>query len=210
MKKLILSVTTIAGFSLSGLAQGYITFDGSNNSNPSLYAPSSGLVFIENELDTSTDINATLLYGTYANNVTTPVVTLLLSSINFGTGSTALGQTLSAFGDITFDANGTLSDQSDGLYQIPNVAVGSTAYFQVQAWSGNYNTFQQAVAAIAPCADTPVFTEVLSSADSATPADVDNMPAIDLIAFGPEPGAFPLAAAGLALASTFLFRRRQT
>jgi hypothetical protein len=35
------------------------------------------------------------------------------------------------------------------------------------------------------------------------------MPVIDLIVFGPEPASFPLAASGLALASTFLFRRRK-
>jgi len=215
MKKLILSVTTIAGFSLSGLAQGYITFDGSNNSNPSPSANSSGLVFFYGALDTTTDINAELVYGTSSSFNPfngTPVVTLLLSSNNGGTGSTALGQTLSANGDITSYANGTLYDFTGSIYQIPNVAAGSTAYFSVFAWLGNYSSFNQANDANAWTGWTRVFSEVLSSGSSQTSADIGNMPGlllIDQAAFGPEPASFPLTASGLALASTFLFRRRK-
>ena len=150
MKTLILSVTTFAGFSLAGFAQGYISFDGSNNSNPSPTATSSGLVFINGVSDTGTDINAELLYATSPSGIYgfgfsgTPVVTLLLSSSAQGP-TTSIGQTLAALGDITGFANGTLYDQSGSTFQIPNIAAGATAYFQVEAWTGNYNSYNQAM-----------------------------------------------------------------
>jgi hypothetical protein len=205
MKKLILSVTMIAGFSLAGFAQGYISFDGSINSNPSPFATSSGLVFQNDAVDTTQDINAELLYGTYPN-PQTPVVTLLLSSSAQGPTS-AIGQTLSAAGDITDYANGTLYDASGDLYQIPNIPAGSTAYFRVVAWSGNYNTFDEAAGANAFTGVTAIFSEVLSSGTSPLPSYINNMPALTMTVFFPEPSS--LAMAGVGIGSMLIFRRRR-
>jgi hypothetical protein len=197
MKKFILSLTALAGCSLASFAQGYISFDGSNNSNPSLFATSSGLVFINFGVDTTQDINAELLYGTspyfYPQ---TPVVTLLLSSSDQGPTS-AIGQTLSAAGDITDYANGTLYDASGDLYQIPNIPAGSTAYFQVEAWSGNYNTFDEAVDANVFTGVTATFSEVLSSGTSPLPSYINNMPALSMTVFFPEPNSLTMAAVGI-------------
>jgi len=214
MKTLILSVTTFAGFSLAGFAQGTISFDGSNNSNPSPTATSSGLVFINGVSDTGTDINAELLYATSPSGIYgfgfsgTPVVTLLLASSAQGP-TTSIGQTLAALGDITGFANGTLYDQSGSTFQIPNIAAGATAYFQVEAWTGNYNSYNQAMFSDnALIAITPVFSEVLGSGAPVT-ADIDNMPALNLVSnLVPEPST--LAMAGVGIGSMLIFGIRKT
>jgi hypothetical protein len=182
MKKLILSVTAVAGCSLAGFAQGVITFDGSYNSNPSPLATSSGLVFIRGVLDTTADINAELLYGTSPNNVTTPVVTLLLSSSDSGT-SPAIGQTLSAVGDIAFFGSGQFYDNSGWAYVIPNIAIGGTGYFKVIGWRGSDIDV------------TSVFSEVLTSPNAPYLANIDNMPALNL--FSPEPSSLSMAVVGI-------------
>jgi hypothetical protein len=210
MKKLILSVTMSAGFSLAGFAQGYISFDGSNNSNPSPTATSSGLVFIDGARDTTQDINAELLYGTSPNiflNPMTPVVTLLLSSSNTSATSAAIGQTLSAVGDIRSYANGTLVDFSGTAYEIPNVPAGGTAYFQVQAWLGNYDTYYEARDAGAYAGVTDIFSEVLISGTLPQTNYINNMPALDLPTLVPEPST--LAMAGVGIGSMLIFRRRK-
>ena len=203
MKTLILSVTTFAGFSLAGFTQGTITFDGSNNSNPSPTATSSGLVFINGVSDTGTDINAELLYATSPSGIYgfgfsgTPVVTLLLASSAQGP-TTSIGQTLAALGYITGFANGTLYDQSGSTFQIPNIAAGATAYFQVEAWTGNYNSYNQAMFSDnALIAITPVFSEVLSS-DVAPISGIEAMPALNLVSnLVPEPSTLLQSLSGL-------------
>jgi len=200
MKKLILSVTAIAGFSLAGFAQGTIVFDGSNNANTSPSATSGGQVFIAGVLDTGTDIDAELLYGTSAGNVSTPVVTLLLSSSNGGSGSTAIGQTLTGIGDITFNGNGTLYDNSGQSFVIPGIAAGATGYFEV--------TGDVTVNGKVYSGQTSVFSEVLSSSTSPTQTGIDQMPALNLVNAVPEPST--LAMAGVGLASMLIFRRKNS
>jgi hypothetical protein len=185
MKKLILSVTAVAGGSLAGLAQGVIAFDGSDNTNPNINASSGGLVFIglwQFSLDTTRDINAELLYGTNPYNVTTPVVTLLLSSSNSGTGPD-IGQTLSAEGDITDFGSGQLYDPNGWAYVIPNIGIGDTGYFKVVGWVGN------------AFGATQVFPEVLAAPYDVYPANIDNMPA--LLLNTPEPNSLTMAAVGI-------------
>lgn len=185
MKKLILSVTAVAGCSLAGFAQGAISFDGSNNTDPYINAPSGGLVFIgfwQFSLDTTRDINAELLYGTNPYNVTTPVVTLLLSSDNSGTGP-EIGQTLSADGDITYFGSGQLYDPNGWAYVIPNIGIGDTGYFKVVGWVGN------------AYGSTLVFPEVLTSPYNPVPANIGNMPA--LLLNTPEPNSLAMAMVGI-------------
>ena len=182
MKKLILSVAAVVSCSVAGISQGVITFDGSNNTNPYPGATSGGLVFIRGVLDTAEDINAELLYGTSPNNVTTPVVTLLLSSSNSGT-SPAIGQILSAAGDITFFESGQLYDLNGWAYVIPNIAIGGTGYFKVIGWKGSDVDV------------TSVFSEVLTSPNAPYLANIENMPALNL--FSPEPNSLTMAAVGI-------------
>jgi len=204
MKKLILSVTAVAGFSMAGFAQGGIYFDGSNNSNTSPAASSEGQVFISGVLDTSTDINAELLY----NNGTTfvPVVTLLLSSSNSNPSTSgAVGQTYTAVGTISDYGSGVLYDPTGTEYVIPNDAAGAVVSFEVEGWLGNYGSLAAAQAAGQKVGTTAAFTETLVAVPG-TANDIENMPALNLTAAVPEPSTFAMA--GVGLASMLIFRRR--
>jgi hypothetical protein len=201
MKKLILSVTAMAACSVGAFAQGTITFDGSGNANSSLSASSGGQVFINGVLDTAQDINAELLYSSTATGTFSPVVTLLLTSGNAGTGISSLGQTLTAAGDITGYGTGVLFDNSGQSFTIPSIGSGVVAYFEVEGWLGNSSSL--ATAAVG--GTTAAFSETLTANSSPTQAVINNMPALNLTAV-PEPST--LAMAGVGLASMLIFRRR--
>ena len=206
MKKIILSVTAIAGFSVAAFAQGTITFDGSNNTSTSPTAPSSGLVFIDSGsgavLDTTTDINAELLYSaTGVAGTFTSVVTLLLSSSAAPTDG-SLGQSYASAGDITFWANGQLQDQSGQSYVIPTIAAGSTAFFEVMGWTGVGATYGAQGTAFGT---SSVFSEVLSASTSPVQANIEGMPALVLNV--PEPTT--MAMAGLGGLSLLFLRRKK-
>jgi len=197
MKKLILSVTAIAGFSLAGFAQGTINFDGSNNANTSPTAPSGGYVFLNGVLDTSTDINAELLYSTTAGGTYSPIVTLSLASAATSTSS-ALGQTLTAASDITFNGNGTLYDANGISYAVPDAAAGTALWFEViGSVTKNGVTYSDT---------TSPFQETLVASTSPEPAVIDQMPALNLVSVVPEPST--LAMAGVGLASMLFMRRK--
>ena len=190
MKKLILSVTAIGAMSLSGFAQGitfsdnvFTTYDTTINGVP----------------NTTQDLNLELLYGSTANTVNTPVVTLLLTSSAQPT-SGALGGVYSAAGDIS--AYGSILDNSGQEYNLPG---GVTDYFQVLAWAGNAPTFQAAIFAGEPLTGTSaIFTEAIGVGSTSFPADITG---VGVIALGiPEPST--LAMAGVGLASVVIFRRR--
>jgi len=91
----------------------------------------------------------------------------------------------------------------------------------VLAWSGNYSSYQAALFSGVPGVVTgasAVFSEFIPSQVFDIPGDVSNVGTIN--AMGtlslfqantviPEPAALPVTSAGLALASTFLLRRRK-
>jgi hypothetical protein len=191
MKKLILSVTAVAGFSVGALAQGTITFDTS--------ASTTGFVYINGVLDTSSDINAELLYSTTGTPGTfSPVVTLLLSS---GASTSGLGQVGYAAGDITDDSNGTLYSDQGASFVLP-IAAAATGYFEIEGWTGaNVSSY----AAATTKGTTSVFAETLTTANAPTQASLDQAPALNLTAV-PEPST--LAMAGVGLASMLIFRRK--
>jgi len=195
MKKLILSVSAIAGLSMSSFSQGVIYFDGSNNTSTSPTATSEGSVFIAGVLDTTTDINAQLLYSSTLGGTYAPVVTLSLASAN---NTPAFGGTGAAAGDITFWGSGVLQDTTGSAYQIPLIGAGVTAYFEV---SGNVTINSKVYSGI-----TGPFSEVLTSATGQA-NDIQNMPALNLVTSAvPEPST--LAMAGVGLASMLIFRRK--
>jgi len=197
MKKLILSVTAIAGLAMGSFAQGVIYFDGSNNTSTDPTATSEGRVFLNGVLDTGTDINASLLYSATPGGTFLPVVNLSLASSASPTSS-PLGQTGAAAGDITFYGSGQLLDNSGTAYIIPGIAAGGTAYFEV--------TGGAVVGGKTYTGSTAVFSEVLASATGQA-NDIQGMGALNLTAnIIPEPTS--LAMAGLGIASMLVFRRR--
>ncbi len=142
-------------------------------------------------MDTFYDINVELLYSSTQNGTFSPVVTLLRSSNNFRNGSSAIGQVLSAAGDITALANGGLLDNSAQSYVIPGIAFGQTAYFELWAWTGNFDSYQAASQWLQfnpqtgqyfeqYTGATSIFSEVLGSPSGPVPAKIENMPALVL------------------------------
>lgn len=207
MKKLILSVATVAGFSVASLAQGVLNFDGTlANTSTSPSATTGGQVFINGVLDTATDINAELLYSSTQTGTFSPVVTLLLSATGATPSSSALGPNNvgAASGDAT-SFPGQIFDNSGTAYIIPGVAAGATAYFEVEGWLGNSSSLALAQAGGQLGGITAAFPVVLSSA-TGTEAALINMPALNLVTAVPEPST--LAMAGVGLASMLIFRRR--
>jgi len=209
MKKLILSVAAVGSLTVASYGQGVIYFDGSNNTSSSPTATSEGQVFLSGVLDKSTDINAELVYGTSAGNVSiaNSVVTLLLSS-SATQGNSTLGETLTGVGDITDFGTGVLFDASGTAYQFPTIASGTSVFFDVYAWTGNYSSYASALAAgNALTGSSGVFSEVLASA-TGTANDIEGMGALNLTSSAvPEPTTMALA--GLGGLSLFFLRRKK-
>jgi hypothetical protein len=212
---IILILTASARLSLASFGQGLITLDGSNNTSTSPNATTSGRVFINGVLDTSVDINCELLYSSSQNAPFEPVVTLLLSSSALPTGP-SVGQVITASGDITGEANGTLLDFSGEPYIIPGIGAGQTAYFLVLGWLGNYSSYAAALnGEYAYPGLTSVFSEVLSPASSFVQADINNMAALNMAELDvpypppavPEPSSLMMAGVGLGSMLVFGCRR---
>jgi len=197
MKKLILSVTALAGLSTAAMAQGIITIDGTQGG---------GAISINGTPDTTQDINFELLYSATGTAGTfSPAATLLLASSvsaptsNPGQPVTA-GQTYTGVGDI-------LAADPPYIYDLSGAAIGvgaagATVYFEAMAWTGVGTSYG------GPGVDSAtsgIFTEVLSAATSPISANLNNLPAMNLVAV-PEPST--LAMAGIGLASMLIFRRR--
>jgi hypothetical protein len=203
MKKLILSVAALGTMSLSGFAQG-ITF--SDFENAAGYGTT-----IAGAPNLTQDLNLELLYGTSAGNVTTPVVTLLLSSsatpADGNNVNVPLGETFTGAGDISA-AGGLLYDTTGSSYAVP----AGSVFFEVLAWSGNYGSYAAAEAS----GVTGVFGGASavfpgsSPAAPATPNDIDGVGVINLTQVPttvvPEPST--LAMAGVGLVSMLLMRRK--
>jgi len=192
MKKLILSVTAIAGLAMAGNAQ-QVLFHDSNANNPS----SSNDITINGVVSTA-DVNLELLVGTTAGNVTTDVVTLLLSQTT-ATATTALGSVQPALGDVS--AFGVINDLTGNGYK---VAAG-TDWYQVLGWTGNSSTYAGAQGTGAAYGASPVYQFDSLPASGSPSVQIDLPTALNLVSV-PEPST--MAMAGVGLASMLLFRRR--
>lgn len=176
----------------SSSGNGFVSFQDANNSDPHLPA---SLPSLNGLTDTFYDINIELLYGTTPNNVNIPVVTLLRSSNNHGNGSTAIGQVLSAEGDITALADGSIIDYSGSDFLLPNVNPGGSAYFRILAWTGDFNNYQSACSwfysdpqlggywFVVYTGQSTIFSEQFSSGPVPIPSTINNMPNLVL---GPQ------------------------
>jgi hypothetical protein len=202
MKKLILSVTAVAGLALAGTAQ-QVQFADSGTANGSIDTAINGAP------NTSQDLNLELLVGSSSTTVTTDVVTLLLNGAS-ATATTALGTVQPGAGDIT-GTGGDILDKTINFYAIP----ANDTYYQVLAWTGSYSTYAAAVAAyngnvlgagygssaVLAFSPPPALNTVVSE-------DLDpnqlNVSVVTTVV--PEPTT--LAMAGVGLASMLIFRRK--
>ena len=175
MKHLILSIAALTVCLSQTHGQGVIYFDTSGAAAPL------GHIYINGVLDTTQDINAELLTSTNFFGPFTPVAELLLSSGNNSPDGNAgfdSSDIVSALGDISSNGDGSLTDQTYSFYFLSQ-PVGSTAYFEVKAWTGNgVNSYAAAQAMFLPTAVSTVFTETLGSYNTAIPGLA--MPAINL------------------------------
>jgi len=190
MKKLILTVTAIAGISVAGYAQSINFADNAGNSYD---------VTINGAPDTTQDINLELLEGASSSTVTTDVVTLLLGNSSAPSGTpVAAGGTYSAVNDVSF--LGVINEASGSEFAVP----AGTDFFEVLGWTGNYATLAAAQAGGAATGSSPIFNETITSGPTAFPGDISNVGVVSLVV--PEPST--LAMAGVGLASMLIFRRK--
>lgn len=122
------------------------------------------------------DFNAAFYGGTNSTNLT--LISTFLVSNGSATGDNSAGP-------------GTFLDPT-GAGRIINGA-SSSAFFQIQAWLGNYTNYSSAVAAGAYARQSPVFSNSVAEPPG-TPADLTAMPAIVLTAGGL--GSWPLGFTG--------------
>jgi len=202
MKKLILSVTAVAGLAMAGSAQ-QVQFADSGTANGSVDTAINGTA------NTSQDLNLELLVGSSSSTVTTDVVTLLLNN-STATSTTALGSVQPGAGDIT-GTGGDILDKTINFYAIP----ASDTYYQVLAWTGNYTTYAAAQAAysadvlgagygsspVLAFSPPPALNTVVSEDLDPNPLNVSVVTTVV-----PEPST--LAMAGVGLASMLIFRRK--
>jgi len=185
MKKLILSVSAIVGFSMVGFSQGVQFADNAGTPDNT----------IAGVINTTQDLNLQLLEGSSASTATTVLATLLVST---GTAS----------GDVsTF---GFIYDNS--VVSVYNAPAG-TDFFQVLAWTGQYTSYAAAEAANAVGVyggASAVFSQSIPLQPPATPPALAGLGVINLTQVPttvvPEPST--LAMAGVGLASMLFFRRR--
>ena len=157
-------------------------FCNGSNSNFDPMASSGGLVWLStggSPALITQDFNAALYAGTNAASL--PLLqTLLLSN-----GSA---------NHIYEGMPGYFAEPVLNAYTIPG-AINNT-FVEVQAWLGNYNSYNAAVAAGSPAAQTPVFVNLVGIPPS-TPIDLIGMPALVLSV--PEPSGLLLLGVGGAI-----------
>jgi len=214
MKKLTATLLTVIGLAGYANAQGTFIVDSTANSGATATSTSGGLVFINGVLDTATDINLNILWGTSAASVTTQ---LNLDPGGANTGAyTGIGSWFASQatggGDIGNPQTGAISDPNGYTYAVPNEAAGTLIYLQLQAWTGASTTFAGVTANGANAGyagASSIFAITLASNSNPTQPDIHNVSSINLLApVGvPEPGTMALAAIGGA--SLLLFRRRK-
>jgi hypothetical protein len=199
MKKLILTAFAVVGIAVFANAQGFFIIDSSaNHGNGSTPTSSTGgLVFINGVLDTATDINLGILWGTTANSLT--ALNIDPTPVNGGayTGNINwIASQPSGAADITFNGDGTLTDPNGIGYTPPGSTAGETIYLQLQAWTGTAGSY--AAASVIPgvaVGQTSVFSIVLAAGSAPQYPDISGMSSLNLVST-PEPSTLAMAGLG--------------
>ena len=209
MKKIIATILAIGGLALYASAEGYFTIDSTANSGDGATTASTtgGLVFLNGVLDTGTDINLGILWGTSATTCTTP---LNMDPLGLNSGAYAgnhnwITSQPTGSGDITLTEDGTLLDPNGLVSPIPGTVAGQTVYIELQGWTGSAPSYLDALfEGNGLTGQTAPFAVTLLRNIDVPQADIHNMPSLDLV---PEPST--LALAGLGGLSLLLIRRRK-
>jgi len=213
MKKLVTTILAVVGFTAYVNAQGsFIVDSGVNAANGSTpTSASNGRVFLSGVLDTATDINISILYGTDASSVTT---LLDIASASGGNGGAYAGnlnwiatQPTGAT-DISFNGNGTLLDPNGNTLVVPTIGAGSTAFLLIEAWTGNAASYAAAQSTVgALFGQTGIFSLVLASTGTPVQPTTAIAGSLNLVTAVPEPSTMALA--GLGGLAALLFRRKK-
>jgi len=179
MKRVLILSGFLAAFASSAHGQGQIALDNLFNTNPSPSATASGLFWLSTggtPVLINEDFNAAF-YGGVNSNSLSPIAAFFL------TDGTAAGDHAGG--------PGTFVDPTGKGYTIPGAT--ESAFFRIQAWTGNFNSFDAAVAGGAFSAQSPVFINPVS-VPPGFPLPLTGMPAMVLAV--PEPSTFVLAGLG--------------
>lgn len=181
----------LLGIAADVYAQGQLAFNNLSNASTNPAATSGGLFWISTAgtpVTISQDFNAALYGG--ANSTSLVLLSTVLLSNGSGVGDNFFGP-------------GTFSEPANNVYTIQGAI--TSAFFQVEAWTGTFNSYAAAVSAGAPAAQSPVFLNPVSVGPG-TPTDLVGLPAMVLSV--PEPSTFSLIGLGLlAFLWRFLNRR---
>lgn len=172
MRTLLLSAL-FGGVVCGSFAQGQLVLDNLGNSDTNPLAAANGLFWISTGGAPALihqDFNAAFYAGTDSANLSL-IATFLLSN------GSAVGDNQGAQG-IFVDPPGT-------IYTIPGAS--DSAFVQIQAWTGNFNSYAAALSGGASAAQSPVFKNPVSIPPG-FPPDLVGMPGIVLGV--PEPSTF--------------------
>jgi len=179
MKKIVIN-TFLTGFAVAVYAQGWVALDNLSNTNTAdPLAAASGLFWLSTggvPALINQDFNAAF-YGGATSNSLPLIATFLLSD-------------RTAIHDNPFP--GMFGDPTGNSYPVPGTT--ESAFFQIQAWTGNFNSYAAAVAGGAPAAQSPIFINPVS-VPPGFPPPLLGMPAIVLSSI-PEPSTFALVGVG--------------
>jgi hypothetical protein len=197
MKKTIITTLAVMGLAACVNAQGYFTVDGGANGgdNATPTSTTGGLVFIDGVLDTATDINLGILWGTSSTSILTPVNLdpgaansgAYAGNINFIASQSTGGQ------DISFNGDGSLLDFNGNSYAVTGTSVGQVIWLVLQGWTGSAASYAQATT----FGQTAAFQVTLTSSTAQPAANIDAMPSLNLVTTSvPEPTSLALAGLG--------------
>ena len=176
MKAFVISAFVV-GLAVGVYAQGFVYLDNFSNDNTNPLATANGLFWLSTggtPALINQDFNAAFYGGATSNNLSL-IKTFLLSD----------GIHDNPFPGIFLDPTGN---------SYPVSGATTLAFFQVQAWTGNFNSYAAAVAAGAPAAQSLIFLNPVSQPPG-SPLPLFGMPAMVLSGI-PEPSTFALGALG--------------
>jgi len=191
MKKFYLAIV-MTGFAVRAFCQGAVFLDNLANNSMSPTATSNGLFWLSTggQLSLiSQDFNAAFYAGSDSGSLS------LLSTFLLSNGT--------AGGDNN-GGPGTFIDLQGTDYRIPGST--SEAFFQVEAWTGNLNSYTAAVNAGVPAAQSPIFLNPVSVPPGGTP-DLVGLPAMVLAV--PEPSMLALLGLATSLGCLLFLGRRE-
>jgi hypothetical protein len=179
MKKTALTML-LTGLGTCVFAQGQFALNNILNTSVDPFATSNGLFWLSTggaPALINQDFNAAFYAGTDPSSLT------LIAAFLLSDGS--------AINDNAFGA-GTFIEVPLKVHKIPGAFI--SAFFQIQAWTGNFDTYAAAISGGAPAAQSPVFVNPLNIPPGAT-TGLDQMPAM-VLSVVPEPSVISLLALG--------------